>query len=382
MAGRVESELLAGVARFAGPVRGVSVTLISAFGVLAVPTHALPLGLGLFGLMLVGAVADFGGPRVALGLAVVRVVALCAVQGQVGGAGQWTLNVLTITAITVQWEWPLEVAVPTTALLLAVHLMAVGWDGTVVLRVVIECVLARLAFGLVRRSSRRVDELRATRAALERAEAVAVARRAREREYLALLHDTASATFLMVAVHGHQADPAEVAGYARRDLDLLTGASSVAGDGEAADGPVSEAASGRQGNVEQIRATVNDSPVEVGAALRVVVERSPVDVDARWEGVLVPASVALALVRAVREVLSNVERHAGTGVAELSVRAVGGGVRVVVADAGRGFDVDAVSEHRRGLRGSVVERMAAVGGCARVTSRPGRTVVRLEWPCD
>jgi signal transduction histidine kinase len=53
---------------------------------------------------------------------------------------------------------------------------------------------------------------------------------------------------------------------------------------------------------------------------------------------------------------------------------------VRVTDAGRGFDVGAVSDHRRGIRGSVVERMAAVGGRAEVTSRPGRTTVRLEWP--
>ncbi|MFE2753624.1 sensor histidine kinase [Actinosynnema sp. NPDC059335] len=353
MPGQVESELLAAVARFAGPVRGVGVTLISAFGVLSVPTEALPLGLGLFGLVLVGAVADFSSPKPALVLAVARVVALCAAHDQIGGTGQWTLNVLTTTAITLHWEWSPKVAVPTTAALLVVHVTAVGWDGAAVLRVVVECTLARAAYLLLRRSSRRVDELRVRRAASERAEAVALERRRREREYLALLHDTASATFLMVAVHGREADPAEVAGYARRDLDLLTGTSGVP----------------------------RDSAVDVGSSLRAVVERSPLAVDARWEPAEVPASVALALVRAVREALANVERHAGTGAAQLRVRASdGGGVVVEVTDAGPGFDVGAVSGHRRGLRGSVVERMAAAGGRAEVTSRPGRTTVRLAWP--
>ncbi|MFI9010857.1 sensor histidine kinase [Actinosynnema sp. NPDC053489] len=352
MPGQVETELLTAVARFGGPVRAVVVTVISAFGVLSVPTEALPLGLGLFGLVLVGAVADFGSPRAALVLAVVRVVALCAAQDQLGGTGQWTVNVLTTTAITVQWEWSPGVAVPTTAALLVAHGVLVGWDGATVLRVVVECVLARSAFRLLRRSSRRVDELRTRRAALERAEAVALERRAREREYLALLHDTASATFLVVAVNGREADPAEVAGFARRDLELLTGTSGVR----------------------------RDSSVDVGSALRAVVERSPLDVDVRSEPVLVPASVALALVRAVREALVNVERHSGARAARVRVRAVGDGVQVLVADEGRGFDVAAVSAHRRGIRGSVVERVAAVGGRAAITSRPGRTTVRLEWP--
>ena len=352
MPGQFETELLTAFARFAGPVRGVGVTLISVFGVLSVPTDALGLGLGLVGLMLIGAVADFRSTRAAFVLSIVRVVALCAAQEQIGDTGAWSLNVLTTTAITLQWQWGPKVTVPTTAVLLAVYLTSVSWDGTVVLRVVVECVLARLALLLLSRSSRRVDELRTRRAAMERLEAVALERRRREREYLALLHDTASATFLVVAVNGRESDPAEVAGYARRDLDLLTGSSGVP----------------------------RDSAVDVGSSLRAVVERSPLEVDARWESVLLPASVALALVRAVREALTNVERHAGTGAARLRVRAVGHGVAVEVTDAGRGFDVDAVSEHRRGLRGSVVERMAAVGGRAEVTSRPGRTTVRLEWP--
>jgi signal transduction histidine kinase len=97
--------------------------------------------------------------------------------------------------------------------------------------------------------------------------------------------------------------------------------------------------------------------------------------------VLVPASVALALVRAVRETLTNVERHAGVRTATLSLRTDGDRVVVDVADAGAGFLPAAVPPARRGLRGSVVERMTAVGGRAEVTSRPGEgTTVRLVWP--
>jgi hypothetical protein len=285
-------------------------------------------------------------------LACVRVAAVCVAQAQLGGSGLWALNVLTTTAITLQWEWSPRVTVPVTAGLLAVHVAAVGGDGSAVLRVVVECALARLAFRLLLGATRRVDELRARRAALERAEAVALERHRRDREYLALLHDTASATFLVVAVNGRETDPAEVAGYARRDLELLSGAPGAAGEGD----------------------------VDVGASLRAVVERSPLRVDARWEEVLVPVPVALALVRAAREALLNVERHAGVDRVLVSVAARGGGVEVVVADEGRGFDVAAVAGHRRGVRGSVVERMAAVGGYAEVVSGPGGTTVRAGWP--
>ncbi|MFC6090764.1 sensor histidine kinase [Saccharothrix lopnurensis] len=351
MSGRGEAEFLAAIARSAGPVRGVGLVLLSAFGALSLPGDALPAALGVFALVLIGAVADFGPRGPALVLAGVRVAAVCAAQAQLGGTGQWALNVLTTTAITLQWEWSPRVTAPATVALLAVYTAVVGWDGSAVLRVVVECSLARLAFRLLLGTTRRVDALRARRAALERAEAVALERHRRDREYLALLHDTASATFLVVAVGGRDADPAEVAGYARRDLELLT-APGPAGGGD----------------------------VDVGTSLRAVVEGSRLAVDARWDEVLVPVPVALALVRATREALLNVERHAGVRRARVDVAARGSGVEVVVADEGRGFDVAAVSDHRRGVRGSIVERLAAVGGYAEVTSGPGGTTVRAGWP--
>ncbi|HWO65077.1 MAG TPA: ATP-binding protein [Umezawaea sp.] len=359
-AGAVESGFRLAVGRFAGPVRGIGLAVISVFGVLAVPDEFVPLGLALLGLALVGAVVDgvpdTRGTWIALGLAVVRAGAICATQAwTASGPNLWALNVLTITAITFQWEWPLKVTVLVTAGLLAVFLVA-GGPPTTILRVVVECLLARLAFLLLVRSARGVDELRARQAALERAEVLARERRRREREYLALLHDTASATFLLVGTG--TADPAEVADFARRDLAVLTG--STGGPG------------------------LDDRLVDVESSLRSVVEQSPLAVDARWGHVpLLPVPVTLALVRAVREAMTNVERHAGVREAGLGVAVSGDGVVVTVTDTGGGFDPVAVPEHRRGIRGSLVERMAAVGGRATVDSRPGGgTTVRLVWPHD
>ncbi|AXB49178.1 histidine kinase [Amycolatopsis albispora] len=351
------------VGRFAGVARGAGLVVISVFGVLATPSDALPLGFGLLALAVVAALAEVHtgrtgrGRRVAFALALARAAAICAAQLETapepGELNQWALNVLTITVITLQWEWPPRVTVPAVACLLVVQLAPLAPEDSVstVLRVLIEGVLARLAFQLLVRSTRRIDRLRARRARLEREESLAQQRRRQEREYLAVLHDTASATFLMVAQRGASADPAEVAEYARRDLSILTGA------------------------------TGRDSMVELEASLRGVLAQSPVRVDARWSPVpLLPASAALALVRAVREALLNVERHAGVTEAVLTVEA---GVRVTVRDEGRGFDPAAVPAHRRGIRGSLVERMAAAGGRATVTSAPGEgTTVELSWPDD
>lgn len=367
--GSVEARFLASARRLVPPVRGVALVVISVFGLLAVPDESLPLGFALFGLLLMGAGVDcwagFTGRGAVLSLvfAVLRVAAVCGTQEWTGGPlNLWALNMLTTTAITLQLEWPPSVAVPVTSGLLtvdliAVDLTAVGTDvvGTLLPRLVFECLLARLGFVLLRQSARRVDELRERRSALARAEAASLARHRQEREYLALLHDTAASTFLLVTGQAEESDPEQVAEYARHDLAVLTG---TAGG-----------------------ATAQDSTVDLTAALHTVVGRGQLAVDVRAEDTpLVPASVALAFVRAVREALVNVERHAEVGTAVLSVRGEGERVIVEVADRGVGFHPDEMTRSGRGIRSSVVERMVAVGGSATITSRPGAgATVRLVW---
>ncbi|WP_191251101.1 sensor histidine kinase [Amycolatopsis oliviviridis] len=357
----VQAEFLTVVGRFAGPARGAGLVVISVFGVLATPTGALPLAFGLLTLALATAVAELlagktgRGRPVAFALTLTRAGAICGTQfltaPEAGELNQWALNVLTITAITLQWEWPPKITVPAVACLLAIEVVPLGFeDGfSVVLRVLLEATLARGAFLLLSRTTRRIDSLRERRARLAREESLAVERRRQEREYLAVLHDTAAATLLTVAQRGETTDPAEVAGYARRDLAILTGES----------GP--------------------GSVVDLETSLRGVLAQSPVKVETRWSPIApIPASAALALVRAVREALANVDRHAGVGEARLTVK---DGVRVTVRDEGRGFDPAATPAQRRGVRGSLVERMAAAGGRAEVTSAPGAgTTVDLVWP--
>ena len=104
-----------------------------------------------------------------------------------------------------------------------------------------------------------------------------------------------------------------------------------------------------------------------------------VRVDMGATGVDVGPEAAAALRDAVREALTNVRKHAGTGGAAVTARRLPDSVEVVVSDAGAGFD-PARSRPGFGLRGSVDARLAEVGGDAAVESRPGagtRVVLRV-----
>ena len=112
---------------------------------------------------------------------------------------------------------------------------------------------------------------------------------------------------------------------------------------------------------------IRDSPIEVHAELG-----SPLPV---------PATVAAAVRQAAAEALHNVARHAGVAAARLRATVSPDSLAVEISDDGIGFELDLATPHQRGLTHSVLGRMAAVGGRARVRSHPGGgTTVRLEWP--
>ncbi len=97
--------------------------------------------------------------------------------------------------------------------------------------------------------------------------------------------------------------------------------------------------------------------------------------------VTLPSPVAEQLAACVGEALRNVERHAGTDEAEVTVTGGAGWAVVKVTDRGRGFDPAATSPSRRGIRESITGRMLAAGGRGSVASRPGAgTTVTVSWP--
>ena len=215
----------------------------------------------------------------------------------------------------------------------------------------IEALLSWALYRMVRRRARTADEQFARGERLRRETAVATARRVDENEYLATLHDTASATLLMVGAGVVSGRHEWLAEQAARDLDAISGPAVVPG-----------------GEVDLI------------AMLREVVGQTPLRVS--WRGVAslqVPAIDAVMLCHGTREALTNVLRHAGTDEATTSVVVEDDAVVVEVADRGRGFDPRAVSGHRHGVTRSLVERMARIGGSAMVTSEPGvGTTVRMS----
>jgi signal transduction histidine kinase len=80
-----------------------------------------------------------------------------------------------------------------------------------------------------------------------------------------------------------------------------------------------------------------------------------------------------ALVAAAREALANAARHAGSDAPiALYAEMIDGRAEVFVRDRGKGFDPATVPEDRRGMRESIMGRMARHGGRAAVHSRPGQ----------
>ncbi|WP_133411758.1 ATP-binding protein [Agromyces badenianii] len=103
-------------------------------------------------------------------------------------------------------------------------------------------------------------------------------------------------------------------------------------------------------------------------------------------GVELPVEAMEGLYSAAVQAMVNSLQHADdSGLStrrELRIRGVrAGGCVIEVADNGRGFDIERVPAERLGLRVSIEERMANVGGIARIESQLGHgTTVTIAWP--
>lgn len=96
-----------------------------------------------------------------------------------------------------------------------------------------------------------------------------------------------------------------------------------------------------------------------------------VDLDVRLDGP-VPSQVEAAAYRVIKESLTNVLRHAGSGRARVSVARVGGRLKVEVEDEGANGEVRVAASGRgtgQGVRG-MSERVQALGGAFRAGPRP------------
>ncbi|MBV1779910.1 PspC domain-containing protein [Paeniglutamicibacter sp. ABSL32-1] len=88
-----------------------------------------------------------------------------------------------------------------------------------------------------------------------------------------------------------------------------------------------------------------------------------------------------ALLQATREAMANAAKHAG-GTISVYVEAGQQRIEVFVRDRGDGFDPDAVSADRHGVRESIIGRMERNGGHATIKSNEEGTEVHLSMDVD
>ncbi|KUI25817.1 hypothetical protein AU196_22350 [Mycobacterium sp. IS-1742] len=221
------------------------------------------------------------------------------------------------------------------------------WSVLAVYYFALQWVTASLIRAMLLHVAGTVDSARRAREAAQLAREIDEAVRAFEREQLALLHDTAASTLLMVG-QGADLPPERLAAQARRDLDVL-----------------------RQGPWPAIPARV-----DVVGALRTVVAhaRTPTRLEGP-EHLWIDGEVAHAVTAAAREALNNVDRHARA----TQARVVIGDTSVSVIDDGVGFDPSGASSGH-GIAESVSARMTRAGGSASIRSAPrAGTSVVLTW---
>ena len=94
-----------------------------------------------------------------------------------------------------------------------------------------------------------------------------------------------------------------------------------------------------------------------------------------------PAAGLQPLLLAAREAIVNAVRHSGAASVAVYLEVEAQRVSVFVRDRGRGFDPAEIAADRRGISGSIVDRLARAGGVAEVRSTPGEgTEVEMSLP--
>jgi signal transduction histidine kinase len=233
---------------------------------------------------------------------------------------------------------------------------------------VVETIVAAGLVAVIRGGARQADTIVAAGLATERQIRAEEARRADEREQHRQLHDTVLSTLTMVAAGAFAEPSPALTAQADRDLRVLQG---LAGAPAAPAASAVPAAPGGLAPLTDLRPKLE----------RAAVTTDDLAVRLKLVPVMLPSPVVDQLAACVGEALRNVERHAGTGQAEVTVTGGAGWAVVEITDSGRGFDTAATPPSRRGIRESITGRMLAAGGQAAIASRPGAgTTVTVSWP--
>jgi signal transduction histidine kinase len=277
------------------------------------------------------------------------------------GSTSWMLPLACTSVYILQLALRPWLGLPAAAIVVIAYGAGAGQPADAWL-LVVETIVAAGLVAVVRGGARDADAVVAAGLETERQLRAEEARRADERQQHRQLHDTVLSTLTMVAAGAFAGPSPALTAQAARDLRVLQGLADTpdtpAGPGEPA--PLTDLGP----KLEQAAASTDD--------LAVRLELVPVTL---------PAPVVDQLVACVGEALRNVEQHAGTGQAEVTVRGGTGWAVVEITDRGRGFDPAATPPSRRGIRESITGRMLAAGGRAAIASRPGAgTTVTVSWP--
>ncbi|MRH28935.1 ATP-binding protein [Microbacterium sp. SYP-A9085] len=290
-----------------------------------------------------------------------------------GGAEPWIFFLLNIGTAASVLSFPLRLQVITTIVIPVlwgvVRLTQTGFAPAYLVPVPVDVSFALILGGIIvvlgwvfRTVAANVD---AARAAAVASYASAAAADATEQERVAvgaLMHDSVLAALLAVERAHSDRERTLAVGMSREALTRLANAERDASMGSEA--PVA---------ADTIAREIETSAAELGHPLRV--ER------VHTTDVRLPGVVARALTLAAAQAIANAIQHAGAAGLRVSVACEADPVQVAVRvrDGGPGFDLHAIPDDRLGIRGSIIARVAAVGGRASIDSSPDGTQVTLEW---
>ena len=270
----------------------------------------------------------------------------------------WMLPLACTSVYILQIALPPWFGLPGAAILVAAYGIGSGHPVDAFL-LVVETIVAAGLVAVIRGGARQADAVVAAGLETERQIRTEEARRADEQDQHRQLHDTVLSTLTMVAAGAFAGPSRALTAQAARDLRVLQGLEGA----PAVPGGLAPLTDLRP-ELERAAASADDLAVRL-----------------KLVPVTLPSPVADQLVACVGEALRNVERHAGTGQAEVAVSGGAGWAIVKITDRGRGFDPAATPPSRRGIRESITGRMLAVGGRAAIASRPGAgTTVTASWP--
>ena len=267
--------------------------------------------------------------------------------------------------------WGIAVFIPSVAAELAVEQAHGGLVfAPVLLGALTYYVGGAVTHVLARRGFATTEQALEAVAQAEAAQQVAEERWRAQREADRLLHDTVLATLAVLAHSGEGTTPAELRAACRRDLELL--GRDHQENGHQAARP--EPGPGPGSDVASLVVAARDEAVRRGLELRAHAAAL------EQPGLHLDPAVATALRLALVECVANV-RHAQVRHLDLMASVAGTSLVLVVLDEGRGFDQDRVPADRLGLRASVQERIAAIGGGVTIWTQPGQgTSIMLRVP--